>query len=91
MKKERLFSANAPFVETLEQAKHFMYGPELYQGAISPWAEPITSPYLERLEKGQPMYELDGNWPWQESFFPKVQDVSDALAASGTSEKQAAA
>ena len=91
MQKERLFDANAPFVETLEQAKHFMYGPKLYAGGINPWSEPITSPYLERLEKGQPMFELDGNWPWQESFFPKVQDVREAIATSGAREKEAAA
>ena len=89
MKKERLFDANAPFVETLEQAKHFMYGPKLYEGGISPWAEPITSPYLERLEKGQPMFEVDGNWPWQEPFFPKVEDVRAAIAEQ--EQKEAAA
>ena len=81
MKKERLFSANAPFVETLEQAKHFLYGPKLYEGGIYPWTEPIKSPYLERLEKGQPVFELNGSWPWKEDFFPKVQDVQQALAA----------
>jgi len=75
MTKERLFSANAPFVETLEQAKHFMYGPALYEGGITPWTEAIDSPYLGRLDKGQPIYDLNGNWPWQEDFFPKVADL----------------
>ena len=88
MEKKHLFDANAPFVETLEQAKHFMYGPELYEGGISPWAEPITSPYLERLEKGQPVYELNGNWPWNEDFFPKVKDLE---AAGVATKKEAAA
>jgi hypothetical protein len=91
MTKERFFSPNAPFVETLEQAKHFMYGPELYEGAISPWVEPITSPYLDRLEKGQPMFELDGNWPWQEPFFPKVEDLRAAGVATEVKKEQAAA
>ena len=91
MKKERLFDANAPFVETLDQAKHFMFGPKLYEGGINPWSEPITSPYLERLGKDQPMFEVDGNWPWQEPFFPKVQDVREAIAASGDDQKKAAA
>ena len=53
------------------------------------WAEPITSPYLERLEKGQPVFEPDGNWPWQEPFFPKVEDVRAAIAE--TEQKEAAA
>jgi hydroxymethylglutaryl-CoA lyase len=91
MHKDRFFDANAPFVETLEQAKHFMYGPRMYEGGISPWAEKITSPYLERLEKGQPMFELDGAWPWQEPFFPKPQDVRDAIAATAAEKKEVAA
>lgn len=90
MQRTELFDANAPFVETLEQAKHFMYGPELYQGGIVPWTEPITSPYLERLEKGQPLFELDGNWPWQEPFFPKVEDLYEA-GVVGSERKAAAA
>jgi hypothetical protein len=90
MKKERLFDANAPFVETLEQGKHFMYGPKMYEGGISPWAEKITSPYLERLQKNQPMFELNGSWPWQEPFFPKVDDVKAAIAEN-EKQKEAAA
>jgi len=78
-RKERLFNANAPFVETLQQAKHFMLGPKAYEGGIVPWSEPIASPYLERLEKGLPVYEVNGNWPWQEDFFPKVKDIKEAI------------
>lgn len=88
MTREQLFDANAPFVETLEQSKHFMYGPKMYEGGIIPWSEPITSPYLERLEKGQPMFELEGNWPWNEAFFPKPEDVR---AAIDETQKEAAA
>jgi hypothetical protein len=32
-----------PHIETLEQAKHFILGPKAYEGAHSPWQEPITS------------------------------------------------
>jgi len=78
MKKEQLFSPNAPFVETLEQAKHFKYGPKAYEGGIIPWTEPIKSPYLERLERGEAVFELNGSWPWKESFFPKVEDLKQA-------------
>jgi len=78
-KKERLYNANAPFVETLQQAKHFKLGPKAYEGGIVPWSEPIASPYLERLEKGLPVYEVNGNWPWQEDFFPKVKDIKEAI------------
>ena len=68
---EELYDINSPFVETLEQAKHFKLGPEAYEGGIYPWREPIASPYRERVEKGLPPYEVDGDWPWKEDFFPK--------------------
>jgi hydroxymethylglutaryl-CoA lyase len=32
-----------PRIETLEQAKHFILGPKVYDGAPSPWKAPITS------------------------------------------------
>jgi hydroxymethylglutaryl-CoA lyase len=78
MTKDRLFDANAPFVETVEQAKHFKLGPKQYEGGIVPWTESIKSPYLDRLERGEPMFEMNGNWPWQEPFFPKVDDLRAA-------------
>jgi hydroxymethylglutaryl-CoA lyase len=68
---EDLYDMNAPFVETIEQATHFKRGPEVYQGCIYPWREPINSPYRERVEKGLPLFEVDGDWPWEEDFFPK--------------------
>jgi hydroxymethylglutaryl-CoA lyase len=68
---EQMYDANAPFVETLEQARHFKLGPKMYEGCINPWSEPITSPYLERVQKGLPPFEVDGAWPWNEDFFPK--------------------
>jgi len=39
----RLYAMNMPFVETLDQAKHFLKGPSTYNGAPSPWKEPIQS------------------------------------------------
>ncbi|MBI2202740.1 MAG: citramalate synthase [Candidatus Rokubacteria bacterium] len=68
---ERFYDANAPFVETVEQAKHFKLGPKVYEGCINPWDVPISSPYRERVEKGLPPYEVNGDWPWTEDFFPK--------------------
>jgi len=41
---DRLYPMDMPFVETLEQAQHFRLGPQAYEGAMSPWKEPITSP-----------------------------------------------
>ncbi len=70
-RREQLFDANAPFVETIEQAKHFMLGPKAYEGCIYPWDKPITSPYLDRVKGGLPAYEVNGAWPWEEEFFPK--------------------
>jgi hydroxymethylglutaryl-CoA lyase len=68
--RRQYFSPNAQFVETLDQATHFKLGPSKYEGGISPWAALITSPYLDRLEKGLPVFEVDGAWPWEEDFFP---------------------
>jgi hydroxymethylglutaryl-CoA lyase len=38
---ERLYDSNLPFIETLDQAKHFASGPSVYEDAIYPWREPI--------------------------------------------------
>ena len=42
-----------PFVETFEQARHFLNGPGAYEGGIYPWSEPITSPQLDAV-RGSP-------------------------------------
>jgi hydroxymethylglutaryl-CoA lyase len=68
---DRMYDMNAPFVETLEQVKHFKLGPSAYEGGIYPWRAPIESPYRERVEQGLPPYDVDGDWPWSEDFFPK--------------------
>jgi hydroxymethylglutaryl-CoA lyase len=39
----RLYAMDMPFIETHEQAKHFIKGPTAYEGALAPWKEPITS------------------------------------------------
>jgi hydroxymethylglutaryl-CoA lyase len=33
-----------PFIETLEEARHFIKGPAVYESAPSPWKEAIKSP-----------------------------------------------
>ena len=40
---KKLYAMDMPFIETLDQAKHFIKGPGVYQGAPSPWKEPIKS------------------------------------------------
>jgi hydroxymethylglutaryl-CoA lyase len=76
VKPEQFFDANAPFVETVEQAKHFKLGPQAYEGCIYPWDKPISSPYLDRAKAGKATYEVDGAWPWEEDFFPKPAMVA---------------
>jgi hydroxymethylglutaryl-CoA lyase len=39
----KLYPMDLPFIETLDQAKHFISGPSVYVGAPSPWKQPITS------------------------------------------------
>jgi hypothetical protein len=33
-----------PFIETLDEARHFIKGADAYKGLPSPWKEPIKSP-----------------------------------------------
>jgi hydroxymethylglutaryl-CoA lyase len=40
---DKLYPMDMPRIETLEQAKHFILGPSAYEGAASPWREPIKS------------------------------------------------
>ena len=68
---DKFYDINAPFIETLEQTKHFITGPKAYEGGVNPWREPITSEYRDRVDKGKPPYEVDGDWPWNEPWFPK--------------------
>ena len=68
---EQLYDMNMPFVETLAQARHFKEGPGVYEGGIYPYAEPITSPYRERVEQGLPAFDdANGDFPWQQDWFP---------------------
>jgi hydroxymethylglutaryl-CoA lyase len=55
---DKLYAMDMPHIETLEQAKHFIKGPKAWEGAHSPWKEPITSfmrseapGYKEKQEK----------------------------------------
>lgn len=41
---DELYPMDLPFIETLDQAQHFRLGPKAYEGALSPWKVPITSP-----------------------------------------------
>ena len=70
-KVEDLYNIDMPFVETLESAKHFKKGPEAYEGGIYPYQQPITSPYRDRVDAGQPAYDSSsGDWPWKQDWFP---------------------
>jgi len=41
---DRLYDANLPLVETLEEARHFLLGPEVLEHQLRPWREPIPEP-----------------------------------------------
>ena len=43
-KGKKLYAMDMPFIETLDEARHFIKGPGAYKGAPSPWKEPIKSP-----------------------------------------------
>ena len=68
---EQLYDIDMPFVETLEQARHFKVGPGAYEGGIYPYSEPVTSPYRERVDRGLPAFDpANGNFPWKQDWFP---------------------
>ncbi len=68
---DKLYDINAPFIETMEQAKHFKKGPQAYEGSVYPYNDPVTSPYKDRLDRGLPAYDdADGEWPWNQEWFP---------------------
>jgi hydroxymethylglutaryl-CoA lyase len=41
--KDRWYPMDLPFIETMEQARHFKLGPRIYEGGLRPWSEPIKS------------------------------------------------
>lgn len=45
-----VYPMDMPFVETFEQAQHFRRGPSVYEGAMSPWREPVASPVRDEYE-----------------------------------------
>ena len=73
-KVEKLYDIDMPFVETLDQATHFKKGAGQYEGGIYPYQQPITSPYRERLERGEPAYDTaNGDYPWKQDWFPSKE------------------
>ena len=63
---DKLYPMDMPHIETLEQAKHFLKGPAVYAGAVSPWREPIRSfqrpeaPVPPMPERVQPLQSVGG-------------------------------
>lgn len=48
---ERLYPMDLPFIETEEQARHFIKGASVYgENPISPWREPIRSPQRDAID-----------------------------------------
>jgi hydroxymethylglutaryl-CoA lyase len=43
---DELYDANLPLIETFEEARHFLLGPEVAEHQIRPWREPIPQPVL---------------------------------------------
>ncbi len=47
--------------------------------------------YLERLERGEAVFEPNGSWPWKEDFFPKFEDLQQAGGMPASNQKGKAA
>jgi hydroxymethylglutaryl-CoA lyase len=41
---DKWYPMDLPFIETLEEARHFKLGASVYEGCLRPWKEPISSP-----------------------------------------------
>jgi hydroxymethylglutaryl-CoA lyase len=41
---DELYDPNLPFIETYDQARHFIKGKEVTEGGIVPWRQPIPAP-----------------------------------------------
>ena len=50
---EQLYAMDMPFVETIEEAQHFRLGAQTYEGCLSPWKAPVTSPARDAAEAGR--------------------------------------
>ncbi len=59
---DRWYPMGLPFIETLEQAKHFKLESQVYHGAIYPWKEPIRSPKRTNGYR-VPAFRYDGCLP----------------------------
>lgn len=45
-----VYAMNMPFIETFAEAQHFRLGPSVYEGALSPWREPVHSPVRDEYD-----------------------------------------
>ena len=74
MTPDKFFDANAPFVETVEQAKHFKLGKQALRGLHLSVGQADQQPVSRSRAAGcsRPT-KSDGTWPWEEEFFPKPQ------------------
>lgn len=45
-----VYPMDMPFIETFEEAQHFRLGPSVYEGALSPWREPVSSPARDEYD-----------------------------------------
>jgi hydroxymethylglutaryl-CoA lyase len=63
---KKLYTMDMPFVETLDEARHFIRGAGAFQGAPSPWKEAIKSPQRPETMNGdgQNAQPIDGGGRW---------------------------
>jgi hydroxymethylglutaryl-CoA lyase len=74
---DKLYAMDMPHIETLEQAKHFVRGPKAYEGAHSPWKEPITS----WMRPEAPGYKEKPAQPKEAAAQPKLASSQPKVAA----------
>jgi hydroxymethylglutaryl-CoA lyase len=74
---DRLYPMDMPFVETLEEARHFVRGPRVYAHQMSPWKEPITSWMRPEL----PLSRANGAHTAHAGGVPEAAEATTGVAA----------
>jgi hydroxymethylglutaryl-CoA lyase len=80
---DKLYAMDMPHIETLEQAKHFIKGPKAYEGAHSPWKEPITSWMRPEAPGYKEKQEKLAQAKSEESAQPKAASTQQSKVAAG--------
>ena len=82
---QKLYPMDMPFIETLDEAKHFIKGPSVYQHQMSPWKEPIRS-----WQRPESLAGDNGHAPTANGHGPVANGTSNGATNGATTNGAAA-